>query len=97
MGLQHRQLELDQQLGWIGADDGVGINAMKCASVSFVYSLSLSVHCAVAGKVPRAAAAAASSNSNRVVYYKVQGERRAGLAGSSGLSAARQRVPWPLP
>lgn len=91
MGLQHRQLELDQQLGWIGADDGVGINAMKCASVSFVYSL-LSVHCAVAGKVRRAA-----SNNNRVVCI-VGGRRRVGgLAGSSGLLTARQRVPWPLP
>ncbi|KAI9553865.1 hypothetical protein GHT06_019135 [Daphnia sinensis] len=58
MCVQHRQL--DHQLGWMGSDDEVAINAMKCASVSLVYSL-LSVHCAVAGNV------AASTNNNPFV------------------------------
>lgn len=89
MCLQHRQL--DRQLGWMGSDDEVAINAMKCASVSLVYSL-LSVHCAVAGNV----AEAASANNNPFVDIVRRTRGVGGLAGSSGLSAARQRVPWPL-
>ena len=95
MALQHRQLELDQP-GWIGAAGRLGIHAMKCASVSLAYNSSSRVPCAVAdGKVSEASTASSSSSSSN--YRVVDGAVGPGPAGLSGLSAARQRVPWPRP
>lgn len=96
---KHQRLE---QLGWrLGA--GAGIHAMKCASVSSsIYSR---VHCAVAAYGGGKEKSLASSQSSRqrpnplvssAVVDVVADPRGAGPAGLSGLSAARQRVPWPL-
>lgn len=97
-----QQRELEQLGCCVGADSGVGIHAMKCASVSSsIYSR---VHCAVATAFKGEKSESSSSNSIRrhpfvwpAVVVVTTETRRAGPAGLSGLSAARQRVPWPLP
>lgn len=91
MALQLEQQRKLEQLGCVEAGSGVGIHAMKCASVSLLYNR---VHCAVAGKISESSS---SSNNDSNPFDDAAASLAAGPAGSSGLSAARQRVPWPRP